>query len=117
MLFTRICGGSFSSSAPGSLFNHWLLICVARFEPGRIFLYPGSQGKGKKDKNMKNSILEENVRKMLEVNKKIHAMGLDVWVDNECIKHIIKNQKDQYGIDRPKIVGYVDNNFNIVINE
>lgn len=54
---------------------------------------------------------------MLEVNKKIHAMGLDVWVDNECIKHIIKNQKDQYGIDRPKIVGYVDNNFNIVINE
>ena len=66
---------------------------------------------------MKNSILEENIRKMLEVNKKIHAMGLDVWVDNECIKHIIKNQKDQYGIDRPKIVGYVDNNFNIVINE
>ena len=44
-------------------------------------------------------------------------MGLDVWVDNECIKHIIKNQKDQYGIDRIKIVGYVDNNFNIVINE
>lgn len=66
---------------------------------------------------MKNSILEENVRKMLEVNKKIHTMGLDVWVDNECIKHIIKNQKDQYGIDRIKIVGYVDNNFNIVINE
>lgn len=54
---------------------------------------------------------------MLEVNKKIHAMGLDVWVDNECIKHIIKNQKDQYGIDRIKIVGYVGNNFNIVINE
>ncbi len=54
---------------------------------------------------------------MLEVNKKIHAMGLDVWVDNECIKHIIKNQKDQYGIDRIKIVGYVDNNFNIFINE
>lgn len=66
---------------------------------------------------MKNSILEENVRKTLEVNKKIHAMGLDVWVDNECIKHIIKNQKDQYGIDRIKIVGYVDNNFNIFINE
>nr|DAO46588.1 MAG TPA: hypothetical protein [Caudoviricetes sp.] len=38
MLFTRICGGSFSSSAPGSLFNHWLLICIARFESGRVFV-------------------------------------------------------------------------------
>jgi len=67
---------------------------------------------------MKNSTFNENVRKQLEVNKKIHAMGLDVCYDKE-FKHvrIYKTYKNEYNQDTIKFIGYIDNNFNIVINE
>ena len=83
-----------------------------------ILLFPGSQGEGKKDKSMKNSTFKENVRKQLEVNEKIHAMGLDVWYDGN-FKHvrIYKTYKNEYNQDNIKFIGYIDDDFNIVINE
>ena len=67
---------------------------------------------------MKNSTFKENVRKQLEVNEKIHAMGLDVWYDGN-FKHvrIYKTYKNEYNQDNIKFIGYIDDNFNIVIND
>lgn len=67
---------------------------------------------------MKNSTFKENVRKQLEANKKVHAMGLDVWYDGN-FKHvrIYKTYKNEYNQDNIKFIGYIDDNFNIVINE
>lgn len=66
---------------------------------------------------MKNSTFKENVRKQLEVNEKIHAMGLDVWYDGN-FKHvrIYKTYKNEYNQDNIKFIGYIDDDFNIVIN-
>ena len=67
---------------------------------------------------MKNSTFKENVRKQLEANKKVHAMGLGVWYDGN-FKHvrIYKTYKNEYNQDNIKFIGYIDDNFNIVINE
>ena len=67
---------------------------------------------------MKNSTFKENVRKQLEVNEKIHAMGLDVWYDGN-FKHvrIYKTYKNDENQDNIKFIGYIDDDFNIVINE
>ena len=50
--------------------------------------------------------------------KKIHAMGLDVWYDGN-FKHvrIYKTYKNEYNQDNIKFIGYIYDDFNIVINE
>lgn len=67
---------------------------------------------------MENSTFKENVRKLAEIYKKLHENGLDVWYDEE-FKHtrIYKTYKNKYNQDDIKFIGYIDDDFNIVINQ
>ena len=63
-------------------------------------------------------MFKENVRKMVEICKKLHEKGLNIWYD-KIFKHvrIYKTYKNEYNQDNIKFIGYIDDNFNIVINE